>query len=511
MQTAKLNSLLLVLAIFSVACSNKTEQSLLRPPFEQVTLPWVSIAFDPAQGDTLVLENGTRLEVPANAFIRPDGSQPIGEVTLKYREMHKTEDILISGIPLNTWQDGEMNTLESAVMWEVRAFQDSISLELDSANNKMIKTVIASDVEDPDFDLYFLDEKQQQWDWKSEITPEQNTLKLEAYQRSEEAAQRAKDYDLKNCFAINYVEFIDIKNPPRDRVFNYFSPDKAPSSKTVRRLMSQKLKGYGADWLDAFGYVENEESIRYSGKECPPALLLWEAEGKIPVWINNDSDWIRVAFKKIKEYRYKLTFWKWGRFQNGNSERNILYSMTAKIKMSLKELYASQPEAWSEEYLSLLEQAEVEKKFSEAQNLVTRTFKINQMGIYNYDIPLSQNELLVQAEFSIPDQELYPDMDIYVIPGKANSVVRYSQASLGEFRLYPNTEMLIFSVMMGNQIARVDPEKLDAIDYSQLSQGGKREKVHFDLVPTGIVVEDVSDVQEFLQQNQSVEEFISLQ
>jgi len=511
MQTVKLNSLLLLFIVFGAACSNKTEQSLLRPPFEQVTLPWASITFDPAKGDTMVLENGTRLEVPAEAFVRPDGSQPTGEVTLKYREMHKTGDILISGIPLNTWQNGEMNTLESAVMWEVRAFQDSINLELDSANNKTIKTVIASNVESPEFDLYHLDEKQQQWDWQSEVNPEQNTLKLAAYQRSEEATRHAQNYDLKNCFAINYVEFIDVNNPPRDGLFNYFSPSKAPSSKTVRRLMSQKLRGYGTNWLDAFGYVENEESIRHDGKEYPPALLLWEAESKIPSWVNNDPERVMIKFNKVKGSRYKLTFWKWVLSNSGESERKALYSMTAKVKMPLKKLYASQPEAWSEEYLALLQRAEEEKKISEAQSLVLRTVEINGMGIYNYDKPLLQEELLVQASFSVPDSELPSHTDIFVIPSGTNSVVRYPQSMLGEFRLYPDTDMLIFTVLKGNRIAKVATKELEAIDYTLLTQNKEEKKVQLHLVLTDITVKNASDVEGFLQQNRPGQEFISLQ
>jgi hypothetical protein len=66
-------------------------------------------------------QSGTLIFIPENAFVREDGKDCNGKITIKYRELVNQTDILVSGINMIYVKNGRRILLESAGMFEIKA------------------------------------------------------------------------------------------------------------------------------------------------------------------------------------------------------------------------------------------------------------------------------------------------------------------------------------------------------------------------------------------------------
>ncbi|MFP4342140.1 MAG: hypothetical protein ACLFQO_16965 [Cyclobacteriaceae bacterium] len=509
----------IVLCVFVIimmaACQQQPQpQSLLRPPFAEVNLPVHEISFDAADGDTLSLADGSSIIVPPDAFILPGGAQARGEVRLVYREMRNARDILISGIPMKTKSGEGMLTLESAVMFELRAYQDTLELELDSLNRKRISTRIASNISDEDFDMYYLDEARRQWQRLRSVLPQENENAMEALMLALRADRHAEGMDLSNCFALNYVYYIDTWDRPRMKNFNYFSPRTAPRGKLLDRLMEEKLRSYKTHWVKGNPYKSKAE---WMDEIHPAALMLWQApQNDIPHWLNKIDDRIYVNVEEIDfdsmpdslqtivmyEGTYRLKFWRWTLDPGASaSRREILHVMKAVPKFPLSLLFEDSPKEWSAEYERLREEAGKQRQIFESQGKVIRAFEIARMGVFNYDKPLQLEELIVDASFTLEGVEEPPFADVFVMVEGVNSVVRYSPGDWNQLSLYPGEKMLIFTVAEDNRIYTLSPERLESLDYQRLKLYNDTPRLSFKMQASSHVISSVDDVNQFLAEH----------
>jgi hypothetical protein len=141
-------------------------------PFDQYDIPMQMFSIDNSKPTTITSALGSMITIPANAFKGPDGKPVKGIVKIAYREFHNVVDLFRSGIPMTYDSAGKHSTFESAGMFEIRAFQNDVPLEL--AERKNIKVDLVSYNEDPKFNLYYLDTTARNWEYltKSNYTPE---------------------------------------------------------------------------------------------------------------------------------------------------------------------------------------------------------------------------------------------------------------------------------------------------------------------------------------------------
>jgi len=95
----------LVLLLFAPGLLNKNTgndlvERKVNPPIPQAQKVFASYKVDAHKGGVYEYGNGSKITVPARAFVYEDGSEVTGEVELKYREFHDFVDFFLSGIPM---------------------------------------------------------------------------------------------------------------------------------------------------------------------------------------------------------------------------------------------------------------------------------------------------------------------------------------------------------------------------------------------------------------------------
>jgi len=138
------------------------------PPIESAKAEFASYKIDANQGGVYNYRSGSRVVVPASAFVNDRGELVEGDVEIKYREFHDYVDFFLSGIPMTYDSAGVTYTLESAGMMEIYAEKDgqkvrmapgkTIDVELHSAINAPAHLNVP-----PDYNIYKLDDEKRNW------------------------------------------------------------------------------------------------------------------------------------------------------------------------------------------------------------------------------------------------------------------------------------------------------------------------------------------------------------
>ncbi len=461
-----------VLLICTILCSCKTEIPLIKPPFPEVSSHWYTAEFDCTEGHEVSFDNGSRLSIPPNAFVNKDGQQVSGSVQFRFREISDVNEILVSGIQMFVSSKGP-DVMVSADMFELRAYQDNEALHL--AEGKSIRTELASNTGGNDYDLYYLDEQQKGWNNLTAVEPTENPTRNAIGDSIVETNSRIENLDMTNTFALNYLPLIDLKNKPipRDKTFHYHNYENDPSYAVIEKLVLAKLKQYGTQWI--FGY--DNKYVKHEGKVYHASMVLWQSEKPIPSWIvNKRNEWgrhfsLRAEVLKLKSGKYKISITEWRRTSTKWSYVPI-FSTIATVKIPLKELYSKTPTVWNEEIEQLLQEAEDLKAQYETQNLFLRTFEVTSMGIYNYDRIKKEEQILVNVDLQLDGKPLEwsSDIDLYTIPRGDNTVIRYHSSQKDRFVVYPGQDMIVMMVINGKQVALIEKDFFDNLDYDQLKK-----------------------------------------
>lgn len=148
--------------LFLMRCASESKMtSAISPAFESFDVGYNTYTVNGKTGGEITLENGTKITIPANAFADANGETIEGEVTLKYREFHRPEDIIAGGIPMEHTENGESGHLITAGMMELRGTYQGE--EINIAANKEINFEMASYLDEPGVNFYALDEVTGEW------------------------------------------------------------------------------------------------------------------------------------------------------------------------------------------------------------------------------------------------------------------------------------------------------------------------------------------------------------
>lgn len=137
------------------------KQAFVQPPLAGHETPFASYRICATTGGLIHHPTGSMIEVPANAFVKPDGSPVSDTVEIRYREFHDPLAIFLSGIPMEYDSAGVVRTFESAGMIEVLAFDEGQPLAL--KEQAPLQVHMASATADERFNLYVLDTVQKNW------------------------------------------------------------------------------------------------------------------------------------------------------------------------------------------------------------------------------------------------------------------------------------------------------------------------------------------------------------
>lgn len=134
------------------------KKSTITPPFENIKMPFASYTIDPLLGGKIELENGTKISIPANAFVDKKGNPVEKPVDICYREFHTIADVMASGIPMGYDSAGVHADFATAGMFEIRAL-DKNKEQLELASSKNIDVKMASFTNGAGYNIYHFKEK----------------------------------------------------------------------------------------------------------------------------------------------------------------------------------------------------------------------------------------------------------------------------------------------------------------------------------------------------------------
>ncbi|MCR9171303.1 MAG: hypothetical protein NXI10_02340 [bacterium] len=398
---------------------------------------------------TIRTDEGTRIEVPENAFVYKDDGKPVeGEVELEFSEYSNRGEIIASDITMvHTKENGEEEVFESAGMFEISASQDGRELEL--AEGKEIKVELATDVDGP-FDFWQLNEEGTNWELKdTDCQPIKNP-----YIEEQEEEMRQLETQIQ---------------PTPKKPVKYQKGD---------QLFDIKLAGFSSDYLRDMNGV----MWKYSGTD--PKLN--------PANIGAFATTYKLVHLDTTEQpflEYRLTF-----ESNDNRELTIdavpIYQgklLDRKNKL-MAEIMARTVAA-SKEMKKISDQLKREKA-------LLRVFNVDELAVYNYDVYYYDPKVThFVADFSLEGGGDIAGMSFYLLPTDRRIVVQYYEGSFEKFSINPDIKNRLIAIDTDNQVYYLSSRDLRKMNLKKREPGST---IQFKL-KKHIKIEDPTELEAFIQ------------
>jgi hypothetical protein len=342
--------------------------------------------------DTMIKHaSGTKIMIPACAFAGKNGERISGEVKVKYREMMNRADIIASGIPMKV-KPGEDAFLETAGMMEFRAFQGEN--ELKASENCQVRFEMVNTMASKDVNLYYLDPDQKSWLTKIKDLP------AKLYKQAVKTKGKYAEPDYENLASAAYTlpAKPKVANPSRFSFHFKIDLSKYPEVNVYDGILWEYAGNGGSDDPKKNAWVENarwkEMKLDKTDRKGIYKLKLSSSDKTFetivrPVFDKEDMEYAMDVFND----RYE----KYQRF-------------VAKKK---------------EEHRKWVAEQERQKAVTEKVTMITRTFSINNFGIWNCDrLQEIDNPVIIAMDFKTEDTLSIERA--YLIDNTVNSVICYS-------------------------------------------------------------------------------------
>lgn len=128
---------------------------------------------DAEKGGTVVMkESNSLITIPASILVDENGNEVKGKVEIRYREYRNSAETAFSGIPMTYKQDNEELNMNSAGMFEIRAYQNNKPVNIKPGKAITVDYVATNKIEDCNF--YALNDEKQEWKQINKINFQQD-------------------------------------------------------------------------------------------------------------------------------------------------------------------------------------------------------------------------------------------------------------------------------------------------------------------------------------------------
>ncbi|WMX14335.1 hypothetical protein [Aureispira sp. CCB-E] len=137
----------------------------LQAPMPKIQKPFGNLVVNAAEeGETLNYESGSKIIVPASAFVDEKGKPVKGKVDIQYREFNDHVDMFLAGVPKEL--DKHQN-LQSVGMMEIKGFQDGkpVYLSMDKTLEVELQGKVAANIPTNDLKVYVYGKQQDAWEY----------------------------------------------------------------------------------------------------------------------------------------------------------------------------------------------------------------------------------------------------------------------------------------------------------------------------------------------------------
>ena len=450
--------LLLFVLIFSFSCSDKVaEKPFILPPFAHLNPEYLEFDLEASKADTIFIETGTEIIIPANIWVDKDGKKIKGSINLKYREFSDALDIFLAGVPMRYDSAQVKYNLKTAGMFEIRAYKDTSEIFIDK--DKFIDVKLASDIAGEEYNFYTLDEKNKNWAYKGINKPVFND-KINKFKDSIKELTPKHPFPFTNdYFALDYYAILDV----------YFNirPDGTRSLYQYKgnKSLKRKSKKYGLNWSGIFG---DWKKANFNGRQYFAYELVWKnvSGKKIPKWVQTKKTLGENYLKECKPMgnsKYYMHVYDY------NTQKE--FKFFAKAVMLLKDVFKKMPEDWKNEYEIVQKKvAERERRLS-MQKQFLRTYKISTTGLHNWDvINKYENKILVKSDFKFQNKEIDAEtVPLMYFTDNNQSYVKIHYADWNTIKLIPDSTAKFVAVLSNKEAAIFTSEEYNKLNFEELS------------------------------------------
>ncbi len=420
---------------------------------ESLIQPEVFRIDDPSQPSHFELPDGTTIEVPALAFVLPDGSAASAPVDLTFRSFREAAEIIASGIPMRVKQeDNSEGWMQTAGMFEIRFSSEGQPVGL--AEGRKVEIGFVSAVGGA-YDAWYFDETAGNWALLGS-GPEPEQMEAPSLRENNTGA----DQQLQNL----------LQNPPQD-----------PSSPESEILGFSDLDVSHIPELRGGSTV----MLAYAGKDpdMSPANNEWV----------RDARWLR---KKIEPTGQKGVY----RLTLLGEKR---YSIPVKAALQGENLekakarYAQELRAYKTKIAALRNR----NFLLEQQRQFRRTLAVENGGIYNYDLLLKMEAAVpLMADFDfqgLPDA-IKEVATVYLITGDNRTVIGFEPGNWERFRFLPEADNKLLAIMPGNKVAVFSQQNFKAEEPEMLK--ARNANYTFNMTLSERRIEKMADLQKIIEE-----------
>lgn len=386
-----------------------TQNRSINPPFADLVHYEKYKVKNNRKPRTITTKNGSKIHLPAKAFVDEKGKDVTKNVEIKYRDFYNPLDFYLSGIPMDYDSAGTNFTFTSAGMFEINATSDGKQLYL--KDGKTIDIDLVSN-EESTYNFYNYDTLENEWTYQYSESP----TDISIYKIKEEAVLKSEENsDTSYGFIVRETGWQDIRDtiPLEQKNMNTMS------------IISFVDKGYiGVREPVNYSFLANKEMLKNTEYASMDSLMLeidpeenFAASNYSVMWDKveldkNDSGLFIQLIKDRKVHAYAVTpvvspkvynqaVQDFNKIQQRSGER------TAEARKRQKELAS----------------------VSEATNNWAASHRVSivDLGIYNCDTPLPMPQFARRGKRYLYDSDgnrLYYNQ-LYVVQTNENALWQY--------------------------------------------------------------------------------------
>ena len=487
----------------------------VNPPLPKAQPQLANFKVQANQGGIYEYESGSKLIIPAEAFLNDRGKLVEGDVDIKYREYHDFVDFFLSGIPMVYDSAGVLYNLESAGMMEIYAEQNGKRVKM--APGKSIDVELVSAVQTPHlnvppgYNIYKLDQEKRHWVYQD----------IDRMQFLEDGFKNLKKddplYEAKRTYQDELSLILKEEQSELNRIESSIPLPEKPLKPQRRNGDMPSLE---LDFLDDLSNPnEDDQSLairkKYDGK-------IWQLSPESPAFNENAAKitWEDFRLKQLNDRDFELTL------INGKNELHLLINPVltgAEYDLAIsnytnkmaeyEQLFEERKEQLAGKKKALvakitaakakaLQSLEEKIKDYEAKNhflsaneipkrKIVNRFKATSFGIWNCDKPVAPELYHLNATFVDKSGKKYSKHTAYLVDKNRNTIDRFYATEDTKLRFNSTSDNLLWLLTEDNKIAIFRPK-----DFKRINK--KKGDYTFELEVVDTRVENEEDVRKIL-------------
>ncbi|MEZ5038340.1 MAG: hypothetical protein R2828_00545 [Saprospiraceae bacterium] len=467
------------------------ERPYVNPPIKNVNPQFASYKVAVNQGGIYEYESGSRLVVPAAAFIDDRGKLIEGEVEIHYREMHDYIDFFLSGIPMTYDSANVRYTLESAGMIEIYAEKEGKRVNMAPGKHIDISLISQIDVPNinipPSFNIYKLDTSARKWVYQD---IDQLAI-IDDVLPTLESTHPA--YAVLNTYKTQ-LNLLDNQKIKDTEALNSRFPQ--PIAPIRPQRAEGNLPTFGLSF-EGFSILLDEQSISAEERQTLRSQIeniIWEVSAKNT---NFDTralqvEWEGARLRKLQAWEYEITYFSGSqevaiiinRVLTGdlfnqaiaqyeqdleiyNAALTVYNQNVSQEKVNIESQYLAAKDKLKEDFLQALATTQTGETKSLAQDLnkrrVSNQFRATGFGIWNCDRPVPPLEQVVRAKFVDQNGKVLRNLPGYLVDKTRNTIERFLATKNIPIAYNTLSDNMLWLITEDQKIALIKPAQFKAI------------------------------------------------